>query len=400
MARTRRENGAGTKPEQLENGRWRQLISYRDVETDELKRTTIRGATEKEVKAKVKDFLKTVAAGVKPNQKKITLYDWMLTWLEVNKKNVVSLATYNSYENIVMNHVKDTQLGKMQIDKIKRADIQKFINDKINELAVGSLKLIKMILSDALKVAELDNLIAKNPCKAIKLPKDKTEKVNPLNNEEITLLLDAAGAGTFIYTVIQFGLRTGARVGEIAGLTWDNVDFQAKIITICQQAKYGNRDGAKIHELGTCKTESSNRKIPLDVTLADVLRWHKRRQEKLAAEIGEGYNPLNLVFPSDDGKLMIPQTISERFSAIIAKLPIPKRSIHDLRHTFASVAISQGLSIRAASAILGHSKASITLDIYSHCMPGDEASIINAVSEFYCKKADTVVDTVSAKTSG
>lgn len=384
---------AGTKPHQEPNGRWKQVISYRDVDTDAPKRTTIRGATESEVKAKVRDFNRTISAGVKPNQKKVTFYDWLLTWLEVNKRNTVSEGSFTNYETIVKIRINGTPLAKMQLDKIKRADIQKFFNDMAQTYSPKSMEITKVIINDALKVAEIDSLILKNPCKGIKLPRPAKEQIQPFNPEEITLLLEAAGAGSFMYTVIMFGLRTGARVGEIAGLKWEDIDFKARKIHIRQQAKYNHRGDTK-KTLGALKTGTSARTIPLDTKLAECLRWHERRQEKLKLDFGNGYNPLQLVFPDEIGEILNPTTLGGRFIRLIEKLDIPRRTIHDLRHTFASAAICQGLSIKAVSTILGHSKPSITLDIYSHLMPGDEESIIAAIGGYYDKKVDTVIDTV------
>ncbi len=395
MARTRRENGAGTKPQQEPNGRWKQVISYRDVDTDKPKRTTVRGATEKEVKERVKDFYKTIAAGVKPNQKKTTLYDWLVTWLETNKKNTVSEGSYMRYDNVVNIRVKGTALAEMQLDKIRRADIQKFFNDMAKGYAPKSLELTKVVINDALKVAEIDNLILKNPCKGIKLPKAAKGNIQPLTPEEIAILLEAAGTGSYMHTVIMFGLRTGCRVGEIAGVRWDDIDFKARKIHIRQQSKYHYKSEVK-KSLGILKTGSSARTIPLDSKLAECLKWHARRQDKLKIEISDAYNPLNLVFPDEMGEILNPTTLSGRFSRIMKKLEIPKRTIHDLRHTFASAAICQGLSIKAISSILGHSKPSITLDVYSHLMPGDEETIVAAVGGYYDGKPDTVIDTVGA----
>ena len=391
----RRENGAGTEPKQEANGRWSLKISYRDVNTDEPKRTTIRGASQGEVLQKKKDFIKNIEAGVKPNQKKITFQEWLNKWLEANKKISVSNPTYSGYKIIVDKHITGTALGKMLLDKVKRADLQQYFNEKAKEVAASYLALIKVVLSDALNVAELDQLILKSPCKSIKLPKIQKEEINPLTQNEINLLLDAAGSGSYLYAVIFFALRTGMRLGEVAGVRWADIDFKKKGITVRQQSKADPTGGEK-HVLGTLKTPSAYRNVPLDSRLADVLKWHQRRQDKLKADLSvDSYNPLGLVFCKDDGELIQSHSLGKKFARLMDTVDIPKRTFHDLRHTFASVAICQGLSIKAVSKVLGHSKPSITLDIYSHCMPGDEESIVVAVAGYYDRKPETVIETVS-----
>lgn len=195
MAKERRENGAGTEPKQEPNGRWSLKISYRDPETDEQKRTTIRGASQGEVIAKKKEFLKNIDAGVKPNTKKITLLDWLNTWLEVNKKGNVSNKTYTIYKTIVDNHITGTPLAKIALDKVKRADLQKFLNEKAKAIAPSYLAHVKIVLADALNVAEIDQLILRSPCKKLKLPKVEDKEINPFSPEEIKLLLAAAEPG-------------------------------------------------------------------------------------------------------------------------------------------------------------------------------------------------------------
>ncbi|MDR7865783.1 MAG: tyrosine-type recombinase/integrase [Sporomusaceae bacterium] len=375
----RRENGAGTEPKQDANGRWWLKISYRDPDTDDLKRTTIRGAGQNEVLAKKKDFLKSIDLGVKPNVKKQNLLDWLNTWLEVNKKGSVSVKSHTIYKTIIECHVKGSALGKMSLDKVRRADVQKFLNEKGEKVAPRYLGQIKIVLADAFNVAEMDKLILHNPCKKLKLPQVEKEEINPLNQEEIKILLNTAGAGGLMYNIIYLTLHTGMRRGEVLGLKWADVDFKKKRITVRQQAKVEARRVL----LGCLKTKSSYRTIPIGVRLIEVLKWHKAQQDKLKKDLGDAYNDLGLVFCEPDGNISTPNVVGTRYSRIMDKAAIPKRTFHQLRHTFASVAISQGLNIKAISAVLGHEKTSTTLDIYGHLLPGDTESITQAVAAYY-----------------
>ena len=377
----RRENGAGTRPKQGGNGRWYQQISFVNPETDEPDRTTIRGATEGEVKQKAKDFLKAIENGVKPSIKKLLFQDWLVTWLEVNKKNSVESGSFALYERIVNNHIKGSTLGKLELGKVKRADIQKFINSKAEKLGAGYITLMKVVISDSLKVAEMDKQILVSTCKGIKLPKIGKKDVTPLTTDNVKKLLAVAEPGTTLYSIIFMALRTGMRRGEIAGLQWDCIDFTAGTITIKQQAKY---DGTlKNVVLGKTKTETSNRVIPLEKTLAEVLKSHKAKQaqEKLLA--GEAYQNNKMVFAEPDGSIIVPTNISQRFKKITKIAEIPQFTFHDLRHTFASIAISRGLSIKTVSTMLGHAKINMTLDTYGHLLPGDMEAVIDAVAAFY-----------------
>ncbi|EGO62124.1 tyrosine recombinase XerC [Acetonema longum] len=382
MARPRRENGAGTEPKQGANGRWWLKVSYRDPETDDLERTTIRGASQGEVLSKKKEFLRSIEAGVKPKAKKMTLQEWLDTWLEVNKISSVSGKSYIIYQTIIDNHIKDTALGKKDIDKVKRVDIQRFINEKGETVAPSYIGQIKAVLADALNVAELDHLILRNPCKKIKLPQVEKEEIHPLNQEEVKKLLDTGGSGSALYNIIFFTLHTGVRRGEVCGIRWTDIDFKNKRIEIKQQAKVDRTHDKKPY-LGKLKTKSSYRTIPIGNRLIEVLKWHQAQQNRLKNDLGEAYNDLDLVFCEPDGNITYPNTLDSRFTRLMAKTPIERRTFHQLRHTFASVAISQGLNIKAISKILGHAKTSITLDVYGHLLPGDAETVTQAVAAYY-----------------
>lgn len=377
--RNRRENGAGTEPKQEENGRWSLKVSYRDPDTGDLKRTTIRGVSQGEVLTKKKDFLKSIDLGVKPNIKKVTLYDWMMIWLEVNKKGSVSGKSYTIYKTIVLHHIKGTTIGKMMLDKVKRVDIQKFLNEKSQVLSPGYLAQVKVVIADAFNVAEMDKMILHNPCKKLKLPPVPRQDINPFNQKEIQLLLDTAGHGSFMYNIIYLALHTGMRRGEICGLKWTDINFTKKSIMVIQQAKI---EGGELI-LGSLKTKSSLRPIPIGPRVIEMLKWHKAQQDKVKKELGEAYTDLDLVFCEPDGNIKTPNTVGTRFARIMEKTPVPNRTFHQLRHTFASVAISQGLNIKAVSAVLGHNKTSTTLDVYGHLLPGDTETITQAVADYY-----------------
>lgn len=380
----RRENGAGTEPKQEANGRWSLKISYRDPDTGDLKRTTIRGVSQGEVLGKKKDFLKSIDAGVKPVIKKLSLIDWLESWLEVNKKGVVANKSYLIYKTVVNTHIKGSKLGAMALDKIKRVDVQKFLNEKGKTVAPSYLAQIKVVLADAFNVAEIDRLIIATPCKNIKLPQVEQKDVNPLDQKEIKSLLDVAGAGSLMYNIIFLTLHTGMRLGEVCGLKWCDVDYKKKLVSVRQQAKVDdNGEGERNLILGSLKTKASYRTIPIGNRMIEVLKWHKAQQDRLIGEFGDSYNDLGLVFCEPDGNIITPNTIGTRFSRIMDKTPIEKRTFHQLRHTFASVAISQGLNIKAISAVLGHEKTSTTLDIYGHLLPGDTETVVQSVAAYY-----------------
>lgn len=141
--------------------------------------------------------------------------------------------------------------------------------------------------------------------------------------------------------------------------------------------------------LSNLKTESSYRTIPMDNRLIEILKWHRAQQNKVKKEMGEGYNELDLVFCGANGKIRMPATVGSRFIKLIKKIDIPYRSFHQLRHTFASVAISQGQNIKAISAIMGHSKTSMTYDVYTHALRRPDREAAEKLDALFNKSKDT-----------
>jgi integrase len=378
---TRRDNGEGSKIYQYPNGRFWKKVTYKDPDTGRSKRTTISGATKEEIREKEKDLYNKAAAGLKVNAGKMLLGDWIKKWLETDKKSAVEYTSYNHYTKTAELHIYDAAIAKIQLEQIKRIDIQKFFNEKSKELLPATLLVIKAIISNAFSAAILDNMIVRSPVDRIKLPKIEKKKINPFNKEEIEKILSIADKDNGMYTIVFLGVCTGLRAGEICGLKWADIDFKRKEIYIRQQAKKDISNNTL--SLGKLKTDGSYRVIPIKDKLIDVLKWHKKLQDKAKNDFGQDYNKLGLVFCREDSSILGASLVGQRFARLVKKAGIDHKSIHQLRHTFASIAISQNQSIKAISAVLGHSDITTTLQKYGHLLPGDQASVIESIANYF-----------------
>jgi integrase len=178
---------------------------------------------------------------------------------------------------------------------------------------------------------------------------------------------------------------TGARRGELLGLTWEDVDLSAGTITI----RRGLVPIGYTVAVSEPKTESGRRTIAIPATVCAVLKRHRATQkaEKMAhrdvwgKDRPGGLGKLNLVFTNEVGRELHPDRVSKLFEQAVTKSKQPRISLHGLRHTHATIALMEGKQpVSVVSRRLGHSKTSVTLDFYAHAMPRDDEQACNVVA--------------------
>lgn len=352
-------------------------VSYTD-QAGTLKRKSLYGKNQKEVAAKIKEFNKNKDAGLILDADKMTLKQWLTEWLKTYKKPALEVTSYSSYKHQIEEHIIPA-LGAIPLKKLQRIKIQEFFNEKAKEFSPCTLELIKAILVNALKMAVIDGYLVKSPAMAIKLPAVKSKDVNPLSKEEIRKLLGAAKDHR-IYSLIYTAIHTGMRKGELAGLRWQDIDLKNGIINVRHGVKYDRE--VKAYIVGSTKTETAVRSIPITPKAVAELRRHKAVQAQERLEFGEAYEDTGLVFPRPGGHILVLNGVATQFNTIVKKSGIDRRTFHDLRHTFASICISQKVNIKALSQYLGHADITITLDTYGHLLPGDKEEIANTIGAY------------------
>ena len=185
----------------------------------------------------------------------------------------------------------------------------------------------------------------------------------------------AESRSTTIYPLTVLAVTSAMRRGEIAGLKWKDVDLDEGFLWVKKTLEDTQEHGLVLKKP---KTETSKRKIHLPALTVSALRAHKAEQNMLRLRLGVGKGGERFVFETfqdDQFGPMRPRAITKMFGAFIAGVDVPRITLHGLRHTAATSAIRAGENIVAVSKRLGHAQVSITLDIYTHFMPGDDADI-------------------------
>ena len=221
-----------------------------------------------------------------------------------------------------------------------------------------------------------EELLTKNPTKKLKIPNDKKVEMQTLKKEEIGVFLEEAKrSGLYEFYLLE--LTTGMRQGEIIALTWDDFDEKNKTISINKNVT--RVDGEII--VTTPKTKNSIRTIKLTNECVDLLKAMKLRK------MGES----NLIFPSPrTGDYREGPAITRQLHRIQQRAGLPRIRFHDLRHTFATLMIEQGVDIKTVSQMLGHTDAGFTMNTYMHVTENMQQKAAEAMSDVLteCVKAE------------
>lgn len=317
---------------------------------------------------------------IKPQTK--TVAEWMNEWYDTYMKDFKSETTLKGYRLQIEKYIIPT-IGDVPLQQLNANQIQKWVNDmKTKSPASGkplSAKTVRNIflnLSAAMEQAFKLDMVKRNPCKNVTLPKTEKGKVDFYDTQEVQRLIECS-KGTDMELFIMIALNLGLRRGELAALRWENVDMQNDIIHICENRVDG-LDGKVITKKP--KSESGIRDIPISPSLKKFLQKHYTdflvKKLKYQLKDKEDY-----VLSQADGKPYKPFSISHKFQKFLVKNNLRHIRLHDLRHTNASIMLQQGISPKVAQQRLGHSDFSVTMNTYSHVMKSVETEAANKLDE-------------------
>jgi integrase len=196
------------------------------------------------------------------------------------------------------------------------------------------------------------------------------KEINPLDREQANVLLEVASEDR-LEALYVLAIHTGMRKGELLGLKWDDVDLERGLLRL----RHGLvREGGKT-ALGDLKTPKSRRSVRLTRAAAKASRSHLERQLEEMERMDSLYQPGGLVFATQTGALINPSNLRNRsFKPLLKRAGLRDICFHDLRHTCATLLLSQGPHPKLVQELLGHATKAMTLDTYSHFLPsmGDQ----------------------------
>src|SRR5919112_295585 len=367
MTMGRRGNGEGTIGRR-KDGRWEGR--YYVPTEDGPKRKVIYGKTRAEVSEKLTKALSDRANGIVYDNENITVGEYLDVWLKRSVYGSVRQSTYDRDTNLVNNHIKPV-LGSLKLKKLNSAHVQNFYRDRLDAgLSASTVRKMHDILRRGLAQAVTWHLVPRNAADVVKPPRPVAKEMIALSADETRRLLDAA-AEDRLEALYVLAVHTGMREGELLGLTWEDVDLERGTLRLSHALV---REGGKM-ALGDLKTPKSRRSVRLTQAAAEALRSHLERQLEEMERLGSLYQPGGLVFATESGTLINPSNLRNRsFKPLLKRAGLPDICFHDLRHTCATLLLSQGTHPKLVQELLGHATIAMTLDTYSHFLPsmGDQ----------------------------
>ncbi len=339
---------------------------------------TIRGS-KRHAQQELRRMLTAVDEGSHADPGKLTVGDWLEQWLD-EAQHSVSPKTNQRYREIVEKHLAPN-IGAVPLGKLQPVHVQNYYAQALKSGrrdGKGGLSRQTVIHHDrvlhvALKRARALRLIPTNPIEDVERPRVERREIEVLEPDETTVLLKAA-AGTRLHTPIFVALATGLRRGELLALRWLDINLDRAALTVAQSLEQ-TKDGLRFK---APKTKRSRRTIALSPSAVEILQAHRVNQLKERMALGLGRNETGLVFARHDGELVNPRNFSKEFTRIVRRAGVRPITFHGLRHTHFTNLLREGVHPKIASERAGHASIAITMDVYSHAVPGlqEEAALL------------------------
>ena len=374
----KRANGEGSIRKR-KDGRWEgRYTAGHDPATGKTIYKNVLGKTQAEVKEKLKRAIEDSAKLDMSKVGQYTVGQWMDVWFENYAKIKVRPSSHQTYRGYIENHIKPN-IGSIPLNKLTSLELQKLYkkllgNGRVERieskkqpkgLSAKTVRNINQIICSALNLAIEQRLILTNPADACALPKLEHREMKTLPVEQLTSFLrEAKESGVFEMYYIE--LATGLRRGELLGLKWSNIDLEHGSLRV--QRQIARIDGEIVE--APLKTKNAYRTLPLSADAIDVLKT----QEKKCGNS-------QYVFPSPTGGPISPDSVLHMLHRVLKRAGLPKVRFHDLRHTFATLALQNGVDIKTVSGMLGHFSAGFTLDTYAHVTTATQKEAANTMEK-------------------
>lgn len=312
--------------------------------------------------------------------------DYVLYWLNLIE-NSVDTITHQGYKSVANAHIVPYFKNKgIKLADIKRNHIQEYIDVKSKSgrldgkggLSPKTMKTHRLIIQLVCKEAIKNDLISKNPCEFVVMPKQQRREPDFYSNDELQIMFNEL-RNEHIYPLLYFTVLYGLRRSEVLGLKWDSVNFDNNIITI----KHTVVRFTKVVEKDSTKNASSFRSYPLTPDVKQILLLLKQQEQENRRLFGKQYVDNDYIFKWQNGKPYAPDYITMKFSKLLKQHKLRHIRFHDLRHSCASMLVSMGFELKDIQEWLGHSDIQITANIYAHLDAKRKKDIANSMSNLF-----------------
>ncbi len=381
----KRGNGEGSIYQRKEDNKWVGSITLEGG-----KRKTFYGNTRKEVKDKLVAALHDQQQGTLVASGPQTVAQFLTDWLENTHKRQIRPRTYERYREAVYLHLIPA-LGKHQLQKLTVQHIQAFYTQKEKErLAPATIIYYHSVLHNALSVAVKQGLVSRNVSDLASPPRRKPFEIHPLDEKQAQLLL-AALQGHRWEALYTLAIATGLRQGELLGLKWQDINLTTGMLQvkrILSRVPTQTPEREHVYVEAEPKTKKSRRSVMIAPFALEALKYHRIRQLETKLEAGPIWQDHDYVFATSVGNHLRPNYVVVELKKILTKAGLPNIRFHDLRHSAATLLFAAGVHPKIVQEILGHTQIGITMDIYSHIIPGMQEDAMHMLNDILKPKDD------------
>jgi integrase len=361
-------------------GHWSIVLDVPDPQTGKRRRKwhTFKG-TKREAQIESARLISAVQGGTYLEPSKTTLAQFFDRWLD-HMGSQISPKSHARYSELARKNIAPL-LGSILLTKLRPAAISSAYSKALTDgrrdgaggLSPQTVTHMHRVLKQALGQAVKWELLTRNPADAVDPPRTNRGMMNTYDLDQTAELIEAMRPTRMLVPTL-LAVLCGMRRGEVAALRWKTVDLASGQLAILESAE---QVGSKVRY----KTPKSGkgRTLALSASLIEELRAHRLRQAEELLKVGVRLSDDTFVVAQADGSPLQPDTLTQDWVRKLADTSLPRIRFHDLRHAHATHMLANGVHPKVASERLGHSKIGITLDLYSHVLPGMEADAAERV---------------------
>lgn len=344
---------------------------------------------QKEVERQFEEKLNTPTKEIIEENKgaNILFQDYLKNWVKLVKPTL-ELTTYGGYERTVKLISKYFEEQNIKLSELKTSDIQTYYDFLLTtrNIKYNTVRKYHAVIHKSLEDAVRRGLIETNVARNIKHQKNEQYIASYYNKQELENLFEVA-KGSFIELHILLATYYALRREEVIGLTFDNINFVDKTISIRHTVTNACVEGHSFMvEKDRTKNMSSNRTLPLIPYIEELLLKEKEKQEYNKKIFGNSYNnKKGYILVDDEGELIKPDRVTRNFALLLEKNNLRKIRFHDLRHSCASLLLANGVNMKEIQQWLGHSTWSTTANIYSHLDSSSKINSANTIASLFSK---------------
>jgi integrase len=338
------------------------------------------GRTFVQARDRLRAAIRTSGEGLEPQRTTATVNEWMQEWLALYVNPRLRPRTVESYEGAARNYIRPT-VGSIRLAKLRPEDVARMLRalESRGDLSTTTVRYAWVVLRAALNRAVKSGRVTRNVAALTDPPRKSRHDRQVLGANEVTAFLESV-RGHPEEALFVLAYATGARLGELLALSWGDVDFERRTISVRHTLHTPTRT------IAPPKTASSYREIVLGASVMAVIHEHRVRQLSVRLAAGATWQDGDFLFTTAAGRPLDGRAVTRSFQAALKRAGMPRQRFHDARHSVATLLIERGEELAVVSKLLGHSSIATTADVYAHLTRGMSARIAETLDPIVARR--------------